>query len=145
MKRIKLEDLDRSVPYQVPEGYFDKLPSIVQTRVQEHIAEKEGKFTIGWSWRRTALVGMAASVVGVLLWVTYPQQQHALGEETLSQVSDEEIVKYLKDTQITQQEMSDHTQVDELYNGDDVLLQQLNVDDEDLKKAIQDADLEGNI
>lgn len=145
MKRIKLEDLNRSVPYQVPEGYFDKLPSVMQTRVHEHIAEKEHTFTISWSWRRTALVGIAASVVGALLWITYPQKQHSLGEETLSQVTDEEIVKYLKDNQVTQQEMSEHTQLSELYGGEEALLQQLNVDDEDLKKAIQEADLEGNI
>ncbi len=145
MKRIKLEDLDRSVPYEVPEGYFDKFPSAIQTRLHEHIAEKEHKFTISWSWRRTALVGIAASVVGVLLWITYPQKQHSVGEETLSQVSDEEIVKYLKDNQISQHEMSDQTQLSELYSGEDVLLQQLNVDDEDLKKAIQEVDLEGSI
>jgi hypothetical protein len=145
MKRIKLEDLDRSVPYQAPEGYFDKFPSVMQARVHEHIAEKEHKFTISWSWRRTALVGIAASVVGALLWITYPQQQHSLGEETLSQVSDEEIVKYLKDNQISQHEMNEQTPLSELYSGEDVLLQQLNLDDEDLKKAIQEADLEGSI
>lgn len=117
----------------------------MQTRIQEHIAEKENSFTISWSWRRTALVGIAASVVGALLWITYPQQQHSLGEETLSQVSDAEIVNYLKDNQITQQEMGDHTQLNELYSEEDVLLQQLNVDDEDLKKAIQEVDLEENI
>ena len=145
MKRIQLEDLDRSVPYEAPERYFDKFPSMMQTRIQEHIAEKENSFTISWSWRRTALVGIAASVVGALLWITYPQQQHSLGEETLSQVSDAEIVNYLKDNQITQQEMGDHTQLNELYSEEDVLLQQLNVDDEDLKKAIQEVDLEENI
>lgn len=146
MKRIKLEDLDRSVPYKVPEGYFDKFPSVMQTRVHEHIAEKEHTFTISWSWQRTALVGIAASVVGALLWITYPQQQHSLGEETLSQVTNEDIVKYLKDNQVTQQEMAESTSLSELYSGEEaLLLQQLNVNDDDLKRAIQEADLEGNI
>jgi hypothetical protein len=145
MKRIKLEDIDRSVPYKAPEGYFDKFPSAMQTRIQEQIAEKENSFTISWSWGRTALVGTAASVVGVLLWITYPQQQHSLGEETLSQVSDAEIVNYLKDNQITQQEMSEQAQLNDVYSEEDVLLQQLNVDDEDLKKAIQEVDVEENI
>jgi hypothetical protein len=145
MKRIKLEELDRSLPYEAPEGYFDKFPSVMQTRIQEHITEKEHSFTISWSWRRTALVGIAASVVGALLWITYPQQQHSPGEETLSQVSDTEIVNYLKDNQITQQEMSEQPHLNELYSEDDVLLQQLNVEDEDIKKAIQEVDLEENI
>ncbi|HAK80101.1 hypothetical protein FHS57_000659 [Runella defluvii] len=145
MKKIKLEQLDRKLPFETPEGYFDKLPSMVQTRLHEHIDEKETKFTIGWSWRRTAIVGAAASVVGALLWVTYPQKQLSLSEESLSQVSDQEIYNYLKDTQITQQEMGEQTSLNELYSNEDVLLQQLNVDDEALRKAIQEADIEENI
>ncbi|MFN8343628.1 MAG: hypothetical protein U0X91_01415 [Spirosomataceae bacterium] len=145
MKRIKLEDINRSLPYKAPEDYFDKLPSVMQKRIQEHIAEKEHPFTISWSWRRTALAGAAASVVGVLLWVTYPQRQYALGDEPLSQVTNTEIVNYLKDNQITQQEMDEQAQLSDVYGEEEVLLQQLNVDDEDLKKAIQEVDLEGTI
>ena len=142
MKRIKLEDLENKLPYREPEGYFDKLPSMVQTRIYEKTAEKENVFTVSWSWKRTALLGAAASVVGILLWVTYPQKQLSLGEETLSQVTDDEIITYLKDNHITQQEMVEQPQTNELYNGEDVLLQQLNVNDEELRKAIQEEDLE---
>ncbi|RDB05498.1 hypothetical protein [Runella aurantiaca] len=142
MKRIKLDDLERKLPFREPEGYFEKLPSMVQTHIYEQIAEKETSFTVSWSWKRTALLGAAASVVGVLLWVTYPQKQLSLGEETLSQVSDAEIITYLKDNHITQQEMEEEPQVNETYAGEDVLLQQLNVNDEDLRKAILEEDLE---
>jgi len=142
MKRIKLDDLERKLPFREPEEYFEKLPSTVQTRIYEQIAEKETSFTVSWSWKRTALLGAAASVVGVLLWVTYPQKQLSLGEETLSQVSDAEIITYLKDNHITQQEMVEEPQINETYAGEDVLLQQLNVNDEDLRKAIQEEDLE---
>ncbi len=142
MKRIKLEDLETKLPYREPEGYFERFPSMVQTRIYEKTAEKENSFTVSWSWKRTALLGAAASVVGILLWVTYPQKQLSLGEETLSQVTDDEIITYLKDNHITQQEMVEQPQTNELYNGEDVLLQQLNVNDEELRKAIQEEDLQ---
>ncbi|MCU0341111.1 MAG: hypothetical protein MUE30_14620 [Spirosomaceae bacterium] len=145
MKRIKLEDIEPKVPFEVRDDYFDSLPMRVQARVHEHIHENEHRFTVSWSWRRTALAGMAASVLAVLIWVTYPQKQASLGEETLSQVTDEEIVKYLKDTQITQSEVKDYAPVSESQNEDDVLLQQLNLDENDLKEAIQNEDLAGSI
>jgi hypothetical protein len=142
MKRIKLDDLERKLPYAEPVDYFEKLPSVIQSRIYEQVSEKEGTFTVSWSWKRTALLGAAASVVGILLWVTYPQKQLSLGEETLSQVSDDEIITYLKDNHITQQEMVEQPQVNESYSGEEVLLQQLNVNDEDLRKAIQEEDVE---
>lgn len=142
MKRIKLEDLERKLPYAEPGDYFEKLPSVIQSRIYEQVSEKESAFTVSWSWKRTALLGAAASVVGILLWVTYPQKQLSLGEETLSQVSDDEIIMYLKDNHITQQEMVEQPQINESYSGEEVLLQQLNVNDEDLRKAIQEEDVE---
>ncbi|AEI50020.1 hypothetical protein [Runella slithyformis] len=142
MKRIKLDDLERTYPFREPEGYFEKLPSAIQTRIYDQITERENSFSVSWSWKRTALVGAAASVVGVLLWVTYPQKQLSLGEETLSQVSDDEIITYLKDNHITQSEMVEQPQVAESYSEEDVLLQQLNINDEDLRKAIQEEDME---
>lgn len=142
MKRIKLENLERTSPFKEPEGYFEKLPLAVQARIYERATEKENSFSVSWSWKRTALLGAAASVVGVLLWVTYPQKQLSLGEETLSQVSDDEIITYLKDNHISQLEMVEQPQVKESYSNEDALLQQLNVNDEDLRKAIQEEDVE---
>lgn len=142
MKRIKLDDLERRSPFREPEGYFEKLPSVIQARIYDRVTEKENSFSVSWSWKRTALLGAAASVVGILLWVTYPQKQLSLGEETLSQVSDEEIITYLKDNHISQSEMVEQPQVAESYSEEDVLLQQLNINDEDLRKAIQEEDPE---
>lgn len=145
MKRIKLEDLNRDIPYQVPEGYFEKLPSAVQSRIQEHISEKETLFPIRWGWQRSAMVGVAASVVGVLIWVTYPQQQGTLAETSLNQVSNTEIVNYLKENQVTLSEMRENVDIGELYQNEEVLLNQLNVSEDDLKKALQNIDLDENI
>lgn len=141
MKRIKLEDLDRNLPYREPAGYFDKLPATVQSRIYEQTVQKENPFSVSWSWKRTALTGAAASIVGVLLWVTYPQKQLSLSEETLSQVTNDEILTYLKDHNISQQEVIEQTQAP-IESEEEVLFQQLNVNDEDLKRVLQDENIE---
>ena len=143
MKKINIENIERKLPFDVPEGYFDELPRQIQNRVQEN----EGRyFSINWSWKRTALAGIAASIIGVLLWVTYPQKQYTLEEESLSRVNNQEIVNYLKSNYLSQQEISDETQVSEFdTDSDDVILQELTIDDDDLKKAIQEQDIQQNI
>jgi len=145
MKRIKLDDLARDVPYQVPEGYFEKLPSAVQTKIQELISEKETLFPIRWGWQRSAVVGVAASIIGALIWVTYPQQQGTLAETSLSQVSNTEIVNYLKDNQVTLYEVSENVDLSDMYQNEEILLKNLNVSEVDLEKALQNIDIDENI
>ncbi|MEZ4905077.1 MAG: hypothetical protein R2822_26650 [Spirosomataceae bacterium] len=145
MKRIKLEDIKREVPYTIPEGYFEKLPSAVQVKIQEHISTKETIFPIQWGWRRSAMVGVAASVIGALIWVTYPQQQGSLSEASLSQVSNDEIVNYLKDNQVTLHELRENVDLGDMYQNEEILLKNLNVSEDDLKKALQNVDLDETI
>lgn len=145
MKRIKLDDIERKTPFNVADDYFEQLPMRVQKRIHEHVHENDHQFTISWSWKRTVLAGMAAGVLAVLIWVTYPEKQKSLGEETLSQVSDEEIIKYLKDSQISQGEVKDILKEEPIENEEEVILQQLNINDEELREAIQEEDLKGSI
>lgn len=140
-QRIKLEDIKPNSQFEVPERYFDTLPLLVQTRIYEQKARKE-QFRLSWSWRRTAVWASAASIVGALLWVTYPQKQYSLGQESLSQVSNEAIVDYLKDNNITNQDLAEQLPIEELYPSDDALLQNLNVDEESLQNALENEDIE---
>lgn len=139
--RIKLEDIKPRMPFEVPERYFDTLPLAVQTRIYEQKAQKE-RFRLSWSWRRTAVWATAASIVGALLWVTYPQKQYSLGQESLSQVSNEAIFEYLKEHNISNQDLAEQLPVEELYKSDDALLQNLNVDEESLQNALENEDIE---
>jgi hypothetical protein len=145
MSRIKLEDIERrSTPFKTPEGYFEDLPMRVQARVVAQTKPQE-RLTLSWSWRRTALWTAAACTIGLLVWITYPAKQYSLGEETLAQVSDEAIVGYLKESDLTNQDLTEQTQVAELYQNDEVLLQQLNIDEEALQNALETEDIEEEI
>jgi hypothetical protein len=99
---LRLEELDAGHPLRrhllevpnagVPEGYFDTLASRVQARVAK---PQEDQPLISWSWGRTVGSLAGAGLVAVLVWLTWPQRQGAIGQETLSGVSDAAIVAYL--------------------------------------------------
>ena len=82
MRQIKLEDIDRQTPFEVPNGYFDELPSIIQNRVTTQ--SQEPIFTVSWSWKRTVLLVASSVMIGILIWVTYPSKQRSIGEEAVN-------------------------------------------------------------
>jgi len=141
MKHIQLEDISpNNHLFKTPEGYFDKLPMRVQARVAASKLPQE-RFRLSWSWRRTAIWATAICVIVALVWVTYPEKQYSLGEENLSQISNESIVNYLKETNITHQDLADQIPIEDLYKNDDLLLQNLSIDEEALQNALQEEDI----
>jgi hypothetical protein len=141
MKRIKLDDIDRKVPFEVPDHYFDTLPSVIQSRAVQPTPAERHPLGISWSWRRTGLVSMAASIIGLLIWITYPAQQLSLGHEALSQVSDEAIVQYLsKNEQLTPNDFEMNAEAVSL-TPDSLLIQQLDISDKDILDELDPEDL----
>lgn len=126
--RIRLDDLKRQVPFEVPEGYFDKLPAIIQTRIP---ATPERQPWVKWSWERSLALAGAMSLIFALIWFTYPQQQGPLGSERLSQVSDEAIVEYLADENISYYDLSENTAVQTAFETDSTVLHYLDGMDKD--------------
>ncbi|TAE91110.1 MAG: hypothetical protein EAZ80_12980 [Runella slithyformis] len=139
MQRIKLENLSHMPPFDAPAGYFDDLPMRVQAKIAAQKAPEE-RLRLSWSWRRTAVWVTAICVIGALIWVTYPQKQYSLGEETLSQVSDEVIVGYLKESNVSQQDLAEQIPATDAYRNEEALLEQLNIDEEALQNALQEED-----
>jgi hypothetical protein len=142
---MKLEDIDKNLPLTVPEGYFDELPMRIQSRMIRQDEIDHRIFTISWSWRRTAMVGMAASIVGVLLWLTYPTRQLSLSEDTLSHVSDESIVKYLDQKNVLSQRDLVESSIPLTINNstmiDSTLIQDLEISNEDILDELEKEDI----
>src|SRR5438128_85467 len=95
---IRLDELDadhplRQDPFRAPDDYFNDLPMQIQARIQ---AQKPAPaFTMSWSWQRSVASLAGAGLVAALVWVTLPERQETLGQETLSSVSNEAIASYL--------------------------------------------------
>lgn len=125
----------RQQPFTVPDGYFDQLPSRVQTRVTR---KPTPAFSISWSWQRTVASLAGASLIAVLVWQTLPQRQESLGSETLSGVSRETIAAYLDDQGVDPYEMADSQQIRSSLGSDTTTVQELNVEPADIQQYINE-------
>ncbi len=135
-KKIRLEDLERNVPFEVPDGYFDKLPSIVMSRLP---ATPEPQPLVSWSWQRSLGLAAALSLIVALVWFSYPQQQGPLGSERLSQVSDDAILEYLEEENISYYDLSENNAVQAAFQTDSTVLHYLDGMDADfLRSQIED-------
>jgi hexokinase len=138
MNKIKLDNTSQRLPYKVPDGYFDTLQTRIQTRI-EAPQETDDVLRISWSWRRTLMVGMAASIIGVLFWITYPAQQTSVGEGALSQVSDESILNYIEGNAVDTQGLVE-IESKPVSNAvsDSLLIQELEISNDDIINELTD-------
>jgi hypothetical protein len=99
MKRIKLDELNKTLPYQVPDGYFDGLADKIQHKVE---AKGNQRKLRPWS-----LISIAASValvaVAGLSWLL--NDEKLTPEQLLAQVSDQDVMLYLQTTDISEAEL----------------------------------------
>ena len=134
--RIRLDDLKKETPFSVPDGYFEKLPQIIQSRI---VSEPVRRPLIRWSWQRSLGLVSAAAMIFVLIWVTVPERQGSLGQEPLSDISDASIVDYLEDQNISYYDLSEHKVVQKAFDTDSTVLNYLDDMDENfLRLQIQE-------
>ncbi|MCF0043162.1 ash family protein [Dyadobacter fanqingshengii] len=136
-KRIRLDDLKKEVPFTVPEGYFDKLPQMIQARIP---SEPVRKPVIGWSWQRSLALVSAMALILVLVWVTVPERQGSLGQEPLSGISNASIVSYLEDQDMSYYDLSEHKVVQKAFDTDSTVLFYLDgLEDDILRQQLQES------
>ena len=101
--KITLQDIEPKQLFSVPENYFEQLPAAIQERIG---GQKEK--TIFWlfPWVRYSLT--VASLVLVLLcgYIFYfSDRQTNKPDAVLSDLSNQEIVDYLRQSEVTQYEV----------------------------------------
>lgn len=142
-KRIQLDDLKRDVPFEVPDRYFEELPSIIQSRIPP---VTERRPLVSWSWQRSVALTGALSLIVLLIWVTFPARQGPLGSEPLSEVSDAAILDYLAQENISYYDLSENSVVQTAFETDSTVLNYLDdVDPEYLRSQIDESLLEETI
>lgn len=136
-KRIRLDDLKRETPFSVPEGYFDKLPQMIQARIP---AEPVRKPLVSWSWQRSVGLAAASALILVLVWVTVPERQGSLGQEPLSGISNASIITYLEDQDISYYDLSEHKVVQKAFESDSTVLNYLDgLEDDVLRQQLEES------
>lgn len=105
----KLEDIPKKDLFKAPDGYFDKLPGIIQARVAKPEPE-----SIWVPVLKFALPVLALVTVGVF-WFSNPTVQNV--ETELAGINTEQLIAYLDNTEVVWEE----TETDSDWSEDDLL------------------------
>ena len=102
MTMSKLDDIPKKNVFKVPDGYFEKLPGIIQSRVTKEPAENNFIF---WSrsFRLTASAALVLVVAG-LFWLNHDGNQSST-ENLLATVETSELISYLNEYEISTDEL----------------------------------------
>ncbi len=129
MKKIRLDEIDKKIPFQVPEGYFDKLTVDIQARVSDQSKSRwVMKPELKWAMRGAFVVLL------VLTTIFFPKTEIQTTEQLLAQVDDQELISYLESMELSDEQLAltlDETNLDELLDDsfDDLELNEEDLDD----------------
>ncbi|HCZ35242.1 MAG TPA: hypothetical protein DHV26_04875 [Cytophagales bacterium] len=105
----KLEDIPKKDLFKAPDGYFDKLPGIIQARV----AKPEPK-SVWMPVMKFALPVVAVVTVGIF-WFSNPTVQSV--EAELASINTEHLIAYLDNNEVVWEDV----EVDRNWSEDDLL------------------------
>lgn len=144
--------ISKEVPYQAPEGYFEKL-QVVMPDLNSKVPTKVTSIS---SFRYWAQIGVAASLVGVMILcttifsnketkspTTYLSYKSVDIKGDLDKVSDAELVKYLNNDNVTANPDLIILDDGELPNVVEQKIQ--TVSDDDLKQYLRQASVSKNL
>lgn len=98
----KLEDIPKKNIYEVPEGYFDKLPGIIQSRVTRGDAVQKPFFMYSLRYA----VPVVLVVVAALIWVWNTSDRRDMNaEQMLASIDTPTLIAYLEETDMTTDEL----------------------------------------
>lgn len=101
----KLDEISRETPFKVPDGYFDRLPGIIQARV----ARPEPR-----SWFVPSLkfaIPVVALVVALTIWLTGRDGNSI--EEQLNEIQTEQLMAYLEDSELSDELLNEEVTLSE--------------------------------
>jgi hypothetical protein len=105
----KLEDIPKHNPFSVPDGYFDKLPGVIQARIAERTVEKQTLPYFRYALQY-ALPVVALIVVAVLYFTPKEAESY---NDILASVSTEQLAAYLADSDITTNDILESAGLDQ--------------------------------
>ncbi|MFZ1807092.1 MAG: hypothetical protein WAU36_07725 [Cyclobacteriaceae bacterium] len=107
---MKLEDIPKKNVFKEPEGYFDELPGIIQSRIAEKERKPSGAPSLGLVLR----YALPVLAVGFALFLIFRQSDPMTSnpEELLASVDAEALSSYLIESDLTTEELLDFAQLD---------------------------------
>jgi hypothetical protein len=105
----KLENIPKKGIYEVPDGYFDRLPGIIQARVAENSHRQITRPYL----RYAVQYALPAVLLLVVLFIFLKPKEGLNAEGLLASVSTEELVAYLEQSDLTLEELLDYAEYDD--------------------------------
>lgn len=107
MKR--LEDIPKNNPFSVPDGYFEKLPGVIQARIEAGTVKKPVPY-VRYAFQYAMPV--VALIIVAIIYLS-PKSGGNNYDDILSSVSTEQLAAYLADSDLTTDEIVDAGALDE--------------------------------
>lgn len=149
MKKFRIEDIDkRRVFTEPPEGYFDKLPGIIQSKTAHK--ERSSKSRVFFI-RALKMVPVAALLILIALYsgVISLKEDNPGFEELLSEVSSDDIIQYLEEIDISNEEILEEVDLTalslEFEQIEDPLLETLDIEDEALLQLYDEYEIQDSL
>lgn len=137
MKKIDLNELDKNQPFKAPDGYFEELPSLIQSK-----AVDSGRNTRIWELPAVRWATVPAMMlVAIVIFFALPSENQN-PEDLLSEVSTEELIAYLETSEMSTTELLE--MIDEpnsLFDGTDVDMLGDDLTDDDMELLLDNYDI----
>ena len=110
---ISLNGLHKENPYTVPENYFETLPTIIQGK-----AINKNKFENLKILKFSIAISSISAIIIFAIWFNSTSSDVFTSNELLSQVNEKQLVAYLYDSQLDEEEFITDLEIDwELNNN----------------------------
>jgi len=104
----KLDDIPKKQNFEVPEGYFEKLPGIIQSRVTQQTKERIWVLDVRFALRFAVPVVILLAVG--IFWYGQSHMEKSV-ENILASVQTEDLITYLSESDFTTDELLEDAQL----------------------------------
>lgn len=137
----KLEDIPKKSPFEVPDGYFDRLPSVIQSRVTETKKNKAYQ----WSFSvRYALPILILAGIGIFWFNNKPSvNSYEEFEIELESVQPDQLSIYLDDSDLSTEDLVETVtwSEEDLKDLEDHVYSTMEVTGDELEKVLDEYDI----
>ena len=145
MKNFNLDEHKKiEPPFEVPEGYFNKLNKEILSKTIHAPIEKQSKQVWFTPFNMAAAAAITLLIVASVFTITDSQMEPSV-EELLSEVSHEDILHYLDESDLSEEEIITELDLEDFEWIDEGSLDNLELDVLDLNELMDDLNLSDEI
>lgn len=144
---MKLEDIKKKNIYSVPDKYFDRLPEIIQSRVNE----KKPVLGLSLNWSLAFKVAAPALALVLILFyfgISTTDNSTLSSDELLAQVSADDLIAYLGTTDITIDEILEELDLSNIeldFYEEGPIMQDMDLNDKEIEALFDEYGIDGDL